>query len=147
MATLLLGIPGVVVFIDDILIAAKDIETHTSAVKQVLTRLRDAGLRLKFEKCQFFQREVKYLGYRINEGGLHPLEEKIKSVANAPIPQDITQLRSFLGGVNYYGRFMSNLAHKLRPLYDCLETDNFEWTEECTQAFKNIKKSCCQIKT
>lgn len=122
------------------MIAAVDIDTHMQRVRQVLTRLSDAGLRIKFEKCEFFKREVKYLGYKISEKGMQPLEDKLECVRKAPIPQDVSHLRSFLGSINYYACYIHRAAEKLYPLYCCLEKDNFLWTEECTTAFEQIKK-------
>ncbi|XP_033231637.1 uncharacterized protein K02A2.6-like [Belonocnema kinseyi] len=140
MATLLLGIPGLVVFLDDIYISAKDSKAHMYRLHQVLKRLEDADLRLKFKKCKFFQTQVEYIGYKINKQGIQPIREQLRSVLKAPPPKNITQLRSFLEGVNHYGRFIQNLAHKLRPLFDCLEKDKFYWSKNCSTAFENIKK-------
>ncbi|XP_046604994.1 uncharacterized protein K02A2.6-like [Neodiprion virginianus] len=140
MTSLLLGIPGTIVFIDDILITAATLEIHTDRVREVLKRLNEGGLRLKFEKCKFFKNEVCYLGFRINEEGIRRLEAKIKSVKDAPKPKDVSELRSFLGSINYYGRFIENMAQKLRALYECLEKDKFEWTEVCDKTFEKIKR-------
>ncbi|XP_046424706.1 uncharacterized protein K02A2.6-like [Neodiprion fabricii] len=109
MTSLLLGIPGTIVFIDDILITAATLEIHTYRVREVLKRL--------------------------NEG-----EAKIKSVKDAPKPKDVSELRSFLGSINYYGRFIENMAQKLRALYECLEKDKFQWTEVCDKTFEKIKR-------
>ncbi|XP_046420699.1 uncharacterized protein K02A2.6-like [Neodiprion fabricii] len=140
MTSLLLGIPGTIVFIDDILITAATLEIQTDRVREVLKRSNEGGLRLKFEKCKFFKNEVCYLGFRINEEGIRPLEAKIKSVKDAPKPRDVSELRSFLGSINYYGRFIENMAQKLRGLYECLEKDKFEWTEVCDKTFEKIKR-------
>ncbi|XP_046612657.1 uncharacterized protein K02A2.6-like [Neodiprion virginianus] len=109
MTSLLLGIPGTIVSIDDILITAATLEIHTDRVREVLKRL--------------------------NEG-----EAKIKSVKDAPKPKDVSELRSFLGSINYYGSFIENMAQKLRALYECLEKDKFEWTEVCDKTFEKIKR-------
>lgn len=140
MQQLLLGIEGVVVFIDDILITAHEFNEHLARLHEVLRRLDDAGLRIKFEKCQFLQPEVKYLGFKIDKKGIYPLQDKLESVRKAPRPQDVSQLRSFIGSINYYGRFIENLAVKLHPLYNCLEKGKFEWTSKCEEAFNNIKR-------
>lgn len=88
MSVLLLGIPGVVVFIDDIIITAQNAEVHLERLREVLKRLNDSGLRIKFEKCQFLQDEVTYLGYRVDKHGVHPMEDKIESVRRAPRPEN-----------------------------------------------------------
>ena len=74
---LLLGIPGVVVVIDDIIITADTMSEHIRRVKEMLRRLNEAGVRLHFKKCKFLPSEVVYLGYRLNKHGIHPVEEKI----------------------------------------------------------------------
>ncbi|XP_071580257.1 uncharacterized protein [Temnothorax nylanderi] len=140
MASLLLGIPGVIVFIDDILIAASDWETHIDRVREVLRRLSDAGLLLKFEKCKFAQQEIKYLGFRINSKGIHPSGKKIDSVKNAPTPKNVSEVKSFLGSINYYARFIKSITDKLYPLYECLKQKEFKWTIECNRSFIEIKK-------
>lgn len=141
MEALLLDIPVLVVFIDDILIGAPDTQILEARVRVALHRLGEAGLRLKFDKCIFFQDEVKYLGYKINSTGIQPLQNKIESVIKAPMPTNESELRSFLGSINYYSRYIYNFASKLRPLYDCLEKGKFEWTPECTKVVTDIKKS------
>ena len=70
-------------------------------LEEVLKRLEDAGLRLKKEKCSFLMPEVEYLGHQINRVGLQPTEAKVQAVAEAPEPQQVDELRSFLGLVNY----------------------------------------------
>lgn len=70
-----------------------------------------------------FQPEVEYLGHRIDREGLHPTEEKIKAIKDAPEPKDITQLRAYLGLINYYSRFIPNLFTHLQSFYKLLEKD------------------------
>lgn len=140
LTSLLLGMPGVVVYIDDVIITAAGTAEHINKLREVLKRLNDAGLRLKFEKCRFLQDEVTYLGYRIDKNGIHPIKRKIESVSDAPKPENVSQLRSFLGSVNYYSRFIPNMATKLRPLYNCLEKKGgFNWLAECDKAFLEKK--------
>ena len=71
---------------------------------------------------------------------MHKTPEKVRAVVDAPQPDNITQLRAFLGMVNYYHRFLPNLSHKLAPLHQLLQKGvKWEWTEDCTQAFQDIK--------
>lgn len=138
MATLLLDVQGTIVFIDDIIISALTLTLHLDRIREVLKRLN--GLRLKFEKCKFLENEIRYLGFRINKEGIRPLPDKIISVKSAPSrPKNVSELRSFLGSINYYGKFIKNMAQKLRPLFTCLEKNNFNWTTECDKTFENIK--------
>ena len=95
------AIPMVVCRVDDILISGKNDQEHISNLNEVLTRLKNAGLRLKLSKCQFMQPSVEYLGYRVDASGLHAIEKKVQAIRDAPAPENQQQLRSFLGMVNY----------------------------------------------
>ena len=106
----------------------------------VLTKLEEAGLRLKRKKCSFMLPAVEYLGHRISEKGLQPTDEKIRAITEAPVPQDATQLRAFLGLINYYGKFLKNLSNLLAPLYRLLEKKtHWTWGEEQQHAFDSAK--------
>ena len=87
-----------------------------------------AGMRLKLEKCAFLLKSVSYLGHVISEEGLHTAESKVEAVVEAPDPRDISELRSFLGMVNYYAKFLPNLATTLSPFYRLLrQTTAWHW--------------------
>ena len=96
----------VVVYIDDILITGRTDEEHLENMEKVLQRLQQYRLRLKKEKCFFLQPSVEYLGYIIDAEGLHATPQKIEAIVNAPQPRNVQELRSFLGLVNYYGKFI-----------------------------------------
>ena len=135
-----MGIPGVVIYIDDIIVTAPNKKLHLERVREVLKRLNDAGLKLNFSKCKFLQHEVIYLGYRIDKEGIHPIKRKIEAVQKALPPKNVSELRSFLDSVNYYARFIPKIPTRLRPLYDCLEKQRgFCWTNDCKKAFNEIK--------
>lgn len=121
METLLQGIPGVRVYIDDILVTGRTEEEHLKHLLEVLRRLQAAGMRLKREKCFFLFPSVEYLGHKISEAGLQTADSKVEAIVNAPAPRNVTELRSFLGLVNYYGKFLPNLATLLSPLYTLLQ--------------------------
>ena len=92
----------VVCRVDDILVSGKSDSDHLSNLSEAFSRLKEAGLRLKREKCKFMQPSVEYLGYRADMHGLHAVEKKVEAIRNAPPPENQQQLRSFLGMVNYY---------------------------------------------
>ena len=71
---------------------------------------------MKYSKCEFLANQIEYLGYVIDEKGLHSSDKKLQAILNAPVSQNTQQLRSLLGLVNYYGKFVSNLASVLHPL-------------------------------
>ena len=103
MESLLKGIPNVLVYLDDILITGQSQEQHIKNLQEVLIRFRQAGLRLKKQKCQFLVKSVEYLGFTIDQQGLHPSAEKIKAIKAAPNPRNLTELKAYLGLLNYYG--------------------------------------------
>ena len=141
MESLLKGIPGVAVYLDDILVTGSSEEKHLASLKQVLARLQEAGLRLNRKKCKFLAPAVTYLGYRIDSEGLHPTEQKLKAVQLAPEPTNVTELKAYLGLLTYYGRFLPHLPSVLAPLYVLLQTDIlWKWTPTEQEAFKRSKE-------
>ena len=141
MESLLQGLAGVCVYIDDIIITGQTEEEHLHNLSEVLSRLERAGMKLKENKCVYMMPEVEYLGHRINSQGLQSAESKVDAITEAPPPKDVSELKSFLGMVNYYGKFLPNLATTLAPLYRLLRKENaWHWGREQTQAFERVKK-------
>ena len=141
MDNLLQNLPKVTVYLDDILITGDSEEEHLENLEKVLQRLQKVGLRLKRSKCVFQTKEIKYLGYKLNADGLHPTEEKIRAIKKAKTPTNVTELKSYLGLLNYYGKFLPNLSTKLQPLYKLLKKDcRWHWSEEQEKAFSSTKQ-------
>ena len=101
MESLLQGMPGVAVYLDDILVFGKSEEEHLSALEQVLNRLEEAGLLLNRGKCVFMAESVAYLGHIVDAQGLHPDPDKVRAIEEAPPPQCISELKSYLGLLTY----------------------------------------------
>ena len=80
-----------------------------------MTKLEDAGMRLKVKKCAFLLDSVEYLGHKMSAEGLQPTQEKVRAITHAPAPQNVSQLWVFLGLLNYYGKFLPQLASTLAP--------------------------------
>ena len=120
MDNLLQGIPHVVVRVDDILFSGESTEAHIRNLEEVLQRLTKAGLRLNAQKCVFFADEVVYLGQKITSEGVQTVAEKVKAVTEATNPENVTQLKSYLGMINYYYRYLPNIATELHALYALL---------------------------
>ena len=118
--SLLQGIPGTVVYLDDILITGGSKKEHLDNLQTVLHRLSQAGLRVKKEKFLFMQKQVQYLGHQIDRHGIYTTEEKVQAALAAPQPKDVSQLRAYLGLINYYGKFLRGLSTTLAPLYKLL---------------------------
>jgi hypothetical protein len=140
METLLQGIPNVCVYLDDILVTGPSSEKHLQNLDSVLTRLEDAGMQLKKGKCSFMMEEIETLGHKISREGLQPAQTKIQAVAHPPDPTRVSELRSFLGLVNYYGKFLPDLATTAAPLYTLLRKSiPWCWGSAQQSAFKKVK--------
>ena len=141
MESLLKGIPGVVVYIDDILITGKSDEQHLAALEEVLKRLDESGLKLNLSKCSFMSPSVVYLGYLIDEHGVRPVHEKVEAIQDAPVPGNVTELKAYLGMLTYYSRFLPNMSTKLAPLYSLLHKDTrWSWGMKQQEAFEVSKE-------
>ena len=141
MDTMLQGIPHVICYIDDILVTGVNDSEHLSSLAAVLERLERHGFRMKKEKCEFLQPAVEYLGHKIDAEGLHTMANKLEAIVQAPKPHNLQELRSFLGLLNYYSKFISNLATLIHPLNCLLQHDHkWKWTTECDLAFKQAKE-------
>ena len=138
---LLRGIPQVLVRLDDILITGSSEAEHIQHLDEVLKRLSEAGLRLRLDKCTFQQPQVDWVGHRIDEHGLRPIQDKIETVVQAPRPTNVSELKSFLGMVNYYAKFLPNVSTTLEPLHMLLRTENpWIWETEQEESFMQMKK-------
>lgn len=140
MEKLLLGCDGCIVYIDDILIFAENEEEHDLRLECVLSKLKNAGVQLNKEKSEIKVRSVTFLGHVLNENGIKPSEERISSIRNFRKPETVEETRSFLGLVNYVGRFIPSLSTLAEPLYKIIKKSNkFYWNEEQNEAFESIK--------
>ena len=141
MDTILQGMDGVICYLDDILVSGRTEEEHLTNLRKVLERLQEHGIRAKRAKCTFLKTSVQYLGHVIGADGLHATDTKIEAIVNAPSPKNVTELRSYLGLLNYYGRFIPNLASLIHPLNKLLRHNmTWRWTKSCRDAFKSTKE-------
>jgi len=137
--SLLQGIPQVVVRIDDILVTGKTRHNNLKHLKDVLARLTKAGVRLKLKKC-VLQKEVIYLGHRINSDGIQPVESKVRAIHEAPAPTNVKEIQAFLEILNYYACYLPNLATVLAPLHELLAKDcKWTWGKRQVEAFIQAK--------
>ena len=142
MDIILQGLDHVASIQDDILITGKDDDEHIKNLDSVLSRLDHYGLRLQLSKCKFMQKSVTYMGCVISASGISPTEEKVEAIKQAPSPENLTELRAFLGMINYHGKFIRNLSSILQPLNQLLQgNQEFKWSPRCEEAFKKAKDS------
>ncbi|KAJ8353489.1 hypothetical protein SKAU_G00210560 [Synaphobranchus kaupii] len=133
MSIVLADLPGVEYYIDDIIIHGSDMHTHDKVLTATLQRLNSAGLQLNDAKCRFRETSLPFLGHTVSADGLLP---------DAPAPTDATTLRSFLGLLSWYSKFLHNHATVVEPMRVCLrQTDSaFEWTDEAQASFETVKQ-------
>ena len=142
MDTILQDIPNVICYIDDILVTGSDDQSHLRNLAEVFARLERHGIRMKKGKCYFMRNSVEYLGHRIDATGLHALPDKLEAIQNTPEPTNVPELRSFLGLLNYYGRFIPNLSTIIHPLNSLLQHNaRWQWAEGCRKAFLQAKET------
>ncbi|KAD7476918.1 hypothetical protein E3N88_00054 [Mikania micrantha] len=134
----------VIVFIDDILIYSKNKKEHEQHLKTVLELLKEEQLYAKFSKCEFWLREVQFLGHVINSDGIHVDPAKIEAIKNWDVPTTPTEIRSFLGLAGYYRRFISNFSKIALPLTKLTQkSEPFVWTQKQEEAFQTLKQRLC----
>lgn len=108
---------SLLLYLDDIVIFSSSVPQHLQRLEFVLGRLQKEGLKAKFEKCTFFQKEVKYLGHVISSEGVSTDPEKIKALPKWKHPLHVSELRSFFGFASYYRRFVEGFAQLASPLH------------------------------
>ena len=144
---LLADIEGVSVFLDDILICAKSEQDQFLKVELVLSKLKEANVVLNIQKCQFNQSAIPFLGYIISEKGISPSPEKVEAILNAPVPNNLGELLSFIGLVTYYSRFIHKFSEIMSPLYELTRKNvKFVWTKRQSVAYDIIRKAICSDK-
>jgi hypothetical protein len=141
------GLSFCFVYLDDVLVASPDHRQHVRHIREVLARLQQHGLVLNAEKCQFGVSTIEYLGHRISESGIRPLETRLTGIQRYPQPKTVAQLQTYLGMVNFYRRFIKSAAAILRPLTEALrggKKGDLTWSEEMQAAFQRSKLALCR---
>jgi hypothetical protein len=126
-----------IVFLNDILVYSKIEEEHEKHLRMVLQVLREHQLYAKLSKCSFYQRQIHYLGHIISEEGIVVDPEKVEAIREWPAPRNVEEVRSFMGLVGYYRRFIarfSKIAHFITSLQR--KEKKFQWTEDCERNFQ-----------
>ncbi|XP_052723888.1 uncharacterized protein LOC108343993 [Vigna angularis] len=131
----------VVVFIDDILIYSKSFEEHEDHLRIVLGVLREKELYAKKSKCEFWMKEIQFLGHVVSAGGIAVDPAKVKAVLDWESPRSVTEVRSFVGLAGYYRRFIEGFSKIVAPLTYLTRKDQpFAWTDRCEESFQELKK-------
>src|ERR1043166_9111822 len=134
----------VIVFIDDILIYSKNKKDHENHLRTILELLKNEKLYAKFSKCEFWIREVQFLGHVVNESGIHVDPAKIEAIKKWEALKTPTEVRSVLGLAGYYRRFIENFSKIALPLTQLTQkSKEFVWGEKQEQAFQTLKQRLC----
>ncbi|KAL0549730.1 hypothetical protein IC582_014217 [Cucumis melo] len=131
----------VIVFIDDILIYSKTEAEHEEHLRIVLQTLRDNKLYAKFSKCEFWLKQVSFLGHVVSKAGVSVDPAKIEAVTGWTRPSIVSEVRSFLGLAGYYRRFVENFSRIATPLTQLTRKGApFVWSKACEDSFQNLKQ-------
>lgn len=134
------NLPGCEIIMDDMLIYGEDMKTHDARLKKVLDAVQEAGIKLNASKCHYRKTSVKFFGHVINSQGVQPDPEKIKAITELPAPTNITELRSLMGMLNYFSKFVDKLAMTMKPISDLLKSDTvFQWDSPQQEALEAVK--------
>ena len=136
------GLPFAFEYLDDVLIHSPDIETHLQHMRILFQRLREADLKLKDSKCNYFKAHVQYLGHLVSGKGIKPLPEKLESIKKMPAPTTPKEIKQFLGLVGYYRKFIPRFADIARSMTNLTKQDvPFEWTVQYQASFEMLKEA------
>ena len=131
---------GVLCVADDIIVHGKNDEEHDKNLKKFLQRCEDKGIKLNQDKSEIKVNHMTFMGHKISEKGLEVDPEKIKAIEEFPAPKNVSELRTFLGMVNFISKFIPKLSNVLHPIHNLLKKDvEWTWTDSQRGAFKKIK--------
>ena len=140
-----------IIYLDDVIIFSSTPEEHITRLRAVLQKLRTAGLKLKPSKCNFFRDRISYLGHIVSKNGVDTDLKKIKVIQKWPIPENVYDVRSFLGFTNYYRKFLFRYSRIARPLNELILGENakkkrapIRWEQRHQEAFDTLKKLCTE---
>ena len=144
MAKVLKGLKFAMTYLDDIIIFSENESQHLEHLETVFSCLREAGLKMKWSKCDFFKSKIHYLGHLISPEGISPLPNKLDCIKHMPVPKITKEIKQFLGLTGYYRKFVPRFADISRPLTTLTKKDKkFEWTPACQKSFDLLKETLC----
>ena len=144
MNKVLKGLKFAMTYLDDIIIFSENKLQHLEHLETVFSQLREAGLKMKQSRCDFFKSKIHYLGYLISPEGISPLPNKLDCIKHMPAPKNVKEIKQFLGLTGYYRKFVPRFADILRPLTTLTKKDKkFKWTLACQKSFDLLKETLC----
>lgn len=143
MDNVLRGLQGIhcLIYLDDIIIFSSSLDEHLTKLRAVFDRLRDTNLKVQLDKSEFLCKEVTYLGHTITPEGLKPNTDKIDAILNYPLPKTTTEIKSFLGLIGYYRKFIKDFSKITQPMTACLKKNSkIVIDEKYLNAFEKCKE-------
>ncbi|KAK9717759.1 Reverse transcriptase (RNA-dependent DNA polymerase) [Popillia japonica] len=130
-----------VAYLDDILVPSSDVEQGLQTLREILEILKEARLTLRLSKCRFFNKSIEYLGDEISCHGIRPGLGKTEAVRDFPKPQNVHQVRQFIGLASYFRKYVKQFSIIARPLTALTKKGvNFSWNKEVEDSFHTIKE-------
>ncbi len=143
--TLTAQVKGSANYLDDIVVTGESEEEHLQNLNLLLKTLNEWGLRVNLDKCDFFKEQITYLGHVLDSSGIRPTGENSTAIQQLPVPVNLQQLQSFLGKINYYGKFIKNMAEIAAPLNALRKKGvKWHWSADCDKAFRRLKENLMQ---
>ena len=139
------------IYLDDVVVFSETPEEHLLRMRVVFDHLREHGLKLKPSKCDVFKLEINYLAHHVSKEGVRPSKKNLESISQCPPPDTYTKVKSFVGLVGHYRRFIKGFAKIAAPLYDLTSGENKDKKSEhvnlsleAREAFERLKANCLQ---
>ena len=139
------------IYLNDVIIFSRTEEEHLERMRVVFDRFREHGLKLKPSKCEVFKTEINYLAHHVSKRGVLPSKKNLEAIAQCPPPDTYTRVKSFVGLVGHYRRFIKGFANIMAPLYDLTSGENkdkksehLDLPPEAREAFDRLKAACLQ---
>ena len=138
-----------IIYLDDVIVFSKTPKEHVVRLRAVFDRLKQAGLKLKPSKCEFFRQELTYLGHVMSKDGTQTNPKNVEAICKWPIPSNMTKVRSFLWSTNYYQWSIRKYAQVAEPLYKLIlgehasrKCNPIQWDLGCQTAYVQMKELC-----
>lgn len=139
MSNMLMGIEGMIVYIDDIVVTGRTLEEHDSRLAEVLVVMKENNSMLNHEKCVYRVKSLEILGFKVDASGISPSDEKVEAIKNFRQPATVKEARSFLGLVNFVGHFIPYLSTKTEPLRRFIRGEVDGYDEDQRRAFDDLR--------
>lgn len=135
---------GCLVYMDDIIVYSTSLQEHIDKLRKVFNKLKSANLKIQLDKSEFLKKEVSFLGHLVTSEGVKPNPDKISAIKNFPLPKTPKQIKSFLGLIGYYRKFIPDFAKITKPMTTCLKKNaKIVISENYTNCFENCKTLLC----